>query len=110
MKYFIVALLFLYAYAYQSESSISSSRRSIHDYGWQSSTRENVGFDNFMGGTRGPSYQFTESTYTRDCGLGCTQYAKTSDFGTLDSRDLHPDHNYAHVDYDRNYDHDRNYE
>lgn len=88
-------------------SSISSSPGNIHNYGWQSSPPVGLTFTNFGGGTDGPFYQY-EQTFTRSCGLGCSQTARASDFGRLDSRHLHPDHNYMHVDYDRHYDYDFN--
>ena len=80
---------------------------SIHDYGWEPYRPGGLGINNFGGGSRFPQYQ-SEPHFTRSCGLGCTQYARASDFGTLDSR-------HTHYDYDRNYnhdinlDHDRNY-
>ena len=60
------------------------------DYGWRPYTPGGMGIDQSNGGTRGPGYQF-EQHYQRYCGLGCTQYARASDFGTLDRRHLHLD-------------------
>ena len=51
---------------------------------------------------------FHNMTWFAADGLGCSQTARASDFGRLDSRHLHPDHNYMHVDYDRHYDYDFN--
>ena len=79
----------------------------IHDYGWEPYTPGGLGFTNFGGGTDGPYYQY-EATYSRDCGLGCTQYARASDFETLDSRHTHRDYD-RHYDHDRHYDYDRSY-
>ena len=62
----------------------------IHDYGWVPSTRSGMAIDNFAGGTLFGTGNY-EQTFTRSCGLMCTQTAKASDFGTLDSLSLHYD-------------------
>jgi hypothetical protein len=81
----------------------------IHDYGWKPYTPGGIGINNFAGGTYGPRYQY-EPTFKLDCGFGCTRYARASDFGTLNSRDLHYANDNKNYDYNNmNYDNDRNY-
>lgn len=79
----------------------------IHDYGWKPHVPGGLTFTQFGGGTDGPNYQY-EATFKRDCGLGCTEYARASDFETLDSRHVFYDHDRSYgsdlyLDYDRSY-------
>ena len=89
-------LLVTYAYSY-----------SIHDYGWEPYRPGGLSINNFGGGTRFQQYQY-EPHFSRSCGLACTQYARASDFGSLDSRHTHYDYD-RHYNHDINLDHDRNY-
>jgi len=72
-------------------STYSAPKAAINDYGWKSYTRGGLGFTNFGGGTDGPTYQYERTFSYSACPLCKTYYAKESDFGTLDRRDLNYD-------------------
>ena len=63
----------------------------IMDYGWKPYTPGGLSFTNFGGGTDGPHYQYEQHFSYKPCAVCNTQYARASDFGTIDSRHLNPD-------------------
>ena len=96
MRLTILLLLINEINSYSYTSSYNTDREyNIGYYGWKPTTRSGIGIDTFSGGTKGSSYQY-QTVYENSNG----QRATITDFGRLDSRDIHPDYNYMNPNWD----------